>query len=532
LKRTPLSGYIASEKVLDIVKNKAVLLKVRDPDRITSVIPKSKLIKSQGENYHEVLVHWGLEEMQVLKNLKIHNVPSPIKGQYVWPGQFKPFEHQKETASFLTLHRKAFVFNEQGTGKTASAIWAADYLMNLGLVKRVLIVCPLSIMDAAWRADLFTFAIHRRVDIAYGNRDKRKKIIEGNAEFVIINYDGIEIVHEAIDEADFDLIIVDEANAYKNPTTNRWKLFNALIKPHTWLWMMTGTPAAQSPVDAYGIAKLVNPTAVPRFFSHFRDQVMQKITMFKWIPKINSEDVVHKVLQPAIRYTKEECLDLPEITYQTREVPLTAQQQKYYDMLRKQMLVRAAGEEITTINAAANLNKLLQLSCGAVYSDTGEIVEFDASNRLKVLKEVIDESSHKVLVFAPFRHAIEVIRESLEKDGYTVDLIHGGVPVNKRTEIFKKFQETLSPRVLIIQPQAASHGVTLHAANTIVWWGPITSYETYAQANARVHRSGQKNPCTVIKLRGSSVEKKLYEALQNKQDIQGSIMALYGELLS
>ena len=196
------------------------------------------------------------------------------------------------------------------------------------------------------------------------------------------------------------------------------------------------------------------------------------------------------------------------------------------------MLVKAAGEEITTVNAAANLNKLLQLSCGAVYSDTGEIVEFDASNRLRVLKEVIDESSHKVLVFAPFRHAIQIIKDSLEKDGYTSEIIDGSVPVNKRTEIFKRFQTTSEPRVLIIQPQAASHGVTLHAANTIVWWGPITSYETYAQANARVHRSGQKNPCTVIRLKGSSVEKKLYEALQNKQDIQGSIMALYNDLLS
>jgi SNF2 family DNA or RNA helicase len=196
------------------------------------------------------------------------------------------------------------------------------------------------------------------------------------------------------------------------------------------------------------------------------------------------------------------------------------------------MLVRAAGEEITTINAAANLNKLLQLSGGAVYSDTGEVIQFDASNRLRVLKEVIDESSHKVLVFVPFKHAINIIHESLIKDGYTAEIISGEVPVNKRTEIFKKFQETPNPRVLIIQPQAASHGVTLHAANTIVWWGPITSYETYAQANARVHRSGQKNPCTVIRLRGSNVEKRLYEALQNKQDIQHNIMALYGELLS
>jgi SNF2 family DNA or RNA helicase len=259
---------------------------------------------------------------------------------------------------------------------------------------------------------------------------------------------------------------------------------------------------------------------------------MQKISMFKWIPKPNSEDLVHNILQPAIRFTKEQCLDLPELTYQTRDVPLTAQQEKYYEKLRKEMLVRAAGEEITTINAAANLNKLLQLSGGAVYSDTGEVIQFDASNRLRVLKEVIDESSHKVLVFVPFKHAINIIHENLTKDGYTAEIISGEVPVNKRTEIFKKFQETPNPRVLIIQPQAASHGVTLHAANTIVWWGPITSYETYAQANARVHRSGQKNPCTVIRLRGSNVEKRLYEALQNKQDIQRNIMALYGELLS
>jgi len=516
---------------MEIVNDRALLLFVRNTERITSVIPKSKVIKSH-ENYHEILVNWGLEEAQILKNLKIKDVPSPIQRKYKWTGMYKPFAHQKDTASFLTLHRRAFCFNEQGTGKTASVIWAADYLMNLGLVKRVLVICPLSIMDSAWRADLFTFAIHRTVDIAYGNKEKRAKIINGGAEFVIINYDGVEIITDVIDKAGFDLIVIDEANAYKNPTTKRWKVLNSLIKPHTWLWMLTGTPAAQSPVDAYGIAKLVNPQQTPKFFSHFRDMVMQKITTFKWIPKKDAETVVHNVLQPAIRFTKEQCLDLPEITYQTRHVPLTPQQEKFYEKLRKEMLIRTAGEEVTTINAAVNLNKLLQLSSGAVYSDTGEVIEFDASNRLRVLKEAIDESSHKVLVFVPFRHAIEIINDELVKDGYTVDLIHGGVPVNRRTEIFKRFQETANPRVLIIQPQAASHGVTLHAANTIIWWGPITSYETYAQANARVHRSGQKNPCTVIRLTGSKVEKKLYEALASKQDVQHNIMALYDDLIS
>jgi SNF2 family DNA or RNA helicase len=199
--------------------------------------------------------------------------------------------------------------------------------------------------------------------------------------------------------------------------------------------------------------------------------------------------------------------------------------------MRKEMLVHAGGQAITTINAAANLNKLLQLSGGAVYSDTGEIVEFDASNRLKVLQEVIDEASHKVLIFVPYRHAIEIVSEELKKD-YTVDLIHGGISAGKRTEIFDRFQTSENPKILVIQPQAASHGVTLHAADTIVYWSPVMSVETYLQANARVHRAGQKNKTTVFHLQGSQVERKLYRMLQDKVDIHTRITDLYGELLS
>jgi len=219
------------------------------------------------------------------------------------------------------------------------------------------------------------------------------------------------------------------------------------------------------------------------------------------------------------------------MTYVTRDVPLSAQQQKYYDLIRREMLVEAAGEQITTINAAANLNKLLQLSGGSVYADNGEVVEFDAGNRLNVLKEVIDEASHKVLIFVPYRHAIEIIAEDLKKH-YTVDIINGAVSVNKRTEIFKKFQETPDPRILVIQPQAASHGVTLHAADTIIYWSPVMSVETYLQANARVHRAGQKNKTTVFHLQGSPVEKKIYRMLQEKVDVHTKITDLYGELLS
>lgn len=512
---------------MKIIDNKALLLKVKEPKRIAAVIPKSKLISDS-----EVLVKWGLEEAQVLKNLRIKNVPSPILAKYTWPGLYKPFEHQKTTAAFLTLHRRAFVFNEQGTGKTGSVIWAADYLMQLGFIKRVLVLCPLSIMQSAWVNDLFRFAMHRTVGVAHSySRDKRIAVVESDVEFVICNFDGLQIIKDAVVKNDFDLVVIDEANAYKTVSTRRWKTLSAIIKPSTWVWMMTGTPASQEPTDAYGLAKIINPTGVPKFYGSFRDMVMQKITEFKWVPRPRAEEIVHRVLQPAIRFTKEECLDLPDMTYTTRDVPLTAQQTEYYETLRKHMVTVAAGEEITTVNAAANLNKLLQLSGGAVYSDTGEVVAFDASTRMQALKEVIDEASHKVIVFVPYRHAIEIIHEELTKSGYTNEVINGAVPVGRRTEIFNRFQTEPDPRVLVIQPQAASHGVTLHAANVVVYWSPVMSVETYLQANARVHRAGQRNPCTVVHLQGSPVERKMYAMLRSKVDIHTKMIELYKNLL-
>lgn len=513
---------------MEIVNNKALVVTTRRPHLVTECIPKSQVIESNGD-LHKVAVHWGLEEAQALSKLKVKNVPSPILRDYDWPGVFPPMAHQKDTASFFTINKRSFCFNEQGTGKTASAIWAADYLMKQGKIKRALIICPLSIMQSAWLADLFKFAVHRKVGVAYGDRIKRKAVINGDSDFVIINYDGIEIVAEDIIFADFDLIIIDEANAYKTPTTKRWKTLNAIIKAHDdmWLWMMTGTPAAQTPTDAYGLAKMCVPDNVPRFFGAFRDQTMTSISKFRWLPRPNANQVVFDALQPAVRFTKEQCIDLPEVTHVFRDAPLTPQQEKYYKLLKKEMLMVADGEEISTVNAATNLNKLLQISGGAVYSDNKSVIEFDVSNRLRVVQEVIEEASHKVLVFVPFTHTIELLREHLRGQGIVCEVINGAVPVNKRTEIFKNFQEQDNPQVLIIQPQAAAHGVTLTAANVIIWYSPVTSIETYLQANARIHRKGQKNPMTIVHIKGSPVETRLYGMLQNKLDIHSKIIDLY-----
>jgi SNF2 family DNA or RNA helicase len=530
----PPKGAATGEH-MEIVQNKAVLVNTRHPHKITEVIEKATIVQQtelpNGQVGSTVAVPWNMRNTKILRNLGFKKTPAPITGKYKWPGIYTPMKHQVETAAFLTMHPRAFCLNDMGTGKTMSCAWAADYLLERGIINRVLIIAPLSILDTAWRADLFKSVMHRRVDIAHGTPEKRRAVLKAGAEFVIINYDGIEVVHKDLLEGGFDLIICDEASALKNSNIKRWKLINQLISPETWVWLLTGTPAAQSPDEAYGLAKMINPKSVPKYHGAFKDLVMYKVSTFRYVPRKEAKEIVHRTLQPAIRFTKEECMDLPEMTYVDREVPLTSQQARYYENLRQELLVEAAGQEISAINAAVEMNKLLQISSGAVYSDTGEIVAFDCKNRLNEMLEIVEQASHKTLIFANFKHSIDTIQEFLTKHKITNAAISGDVSLNKRSDIIQRFQTTPEPHVLVIQPQAASHGITLHAANTIIWWSPIPSLEYYLQANARVHRAGQKNPCTVIHLFGSTVERQMYTRLQGKKEDQASLLAMYKDVI-
>ena len=503
---------------MEIIENKALLLRTRDPGKY-GIIPKSRVVEQHADGSASVAVYWGLEEAKVLRNLGVKDVPSPITKRYHWPGRYIPMAHQIETAGFLTMNRKAFCFSEPGTGKTLSALWAADYLMSQGVVRRCLILCPLSIMHSAWLSDMTSSIIHRSAIVAHhAQASRRIEMVQQNYEFVITNYDGLNLIADEVrNDGRFDLVIADEANAYKMPTTKRWKSLQKVVTPDTYLWMMTGTPAAQSPVDAYGLAKFVNPNGVPKFYTAWRDQVMNKVTMFKWAPKADAPETVFAALQPAIRFTKAQCLDLPPVITMVREVPLTPQQNKYYVMLKEQMLVQAAGETITAVNAAAGVSKLLQISCGAAYTDTKEVVEFDSSPRLAVLEEILGETQRKVLIFALFRSTISAIHAHLLKHHIATEMIHGDIPPIKRGDIIRRFQNEPEPRVLVMQPAASAHGITLTAADTVVFYGPLMSVEQYTQCIARADRKGQdSDKVTVVHIQGSPIERRMFKALAEK----------------
>lgn len=525
---------------MQVVEDQIVAVTV--PSAIADValnsIGRCRLSKDYGTQ-KDLLLYWAHDEMSALASYmdvvqpdpNLPKLMSPMLRDYNWPGIYKPFEHQKDTASFLSLRQRAFCFNEAGTGKTSAAIWAADYLMNLGKIKRVLVICPLSIMYSAWQADIFNTTMHRTCGIAHGTTEKRTKVISGGYDFVVINFDGVHTVFDQLKAANFDLIIVDEANAYKTTSTRRWKTLAKLIIPQTWLWMMTGTPAAQSPVDAFGLAKMISPQRVPKYSGAWRDRVQYQVSRFKWENRADWVEIVRSALQPAIRYTKAECLDLPDVVYQTRYIAMTSEVDRYYKDLKKQLLIEAAGEQISAVNAAASLQKLLQISGGAVYTDKNQVVVFDVKPRLNALKEVLDETTRKVIVFVPYLHTIKVVEEFLNDEGITNEVIQGSVSARERAEIIKRFQEQPNPRVLVIQPQSASHGITLTAADTVVFWSPVMSVETYLQCIARIDRVGQTHKMTVVHLQSSEVEKRMYKMLQGKVDNHYKLVDLYKQEL-
>jgi SNF2 family DNA or RNA helicase len=475
-----------------------------------------------------LLVHWTLDNA-VRLGLAGFDPPTPFRHFYKW--HIQPYQHQVRTAEFITAHMRCGVWNEQGTGKTIAAVAACDYLLLRKRVRRVLVLCPVSVMYSAWVNDFAVAAPHRQVGVAHGTLPRRLDVLKSPAEIVVMNFDGL--LHVETDKllaSDFDMIVIDEANAFKNHTIRRYKALVRLIKPETRVVLLTGTPASQSPVDAYGLSRLLGNSQCPKYFSTWRDAVMVQQSRFVWSPKADAAQRVNEILKPSIRFTKEQCLDLPERVYLDRHVALSKEQLDHYTRLKKEMLLDTERGEITAANAAVLLGKLLQISSGVVYANDREPIALDYTSRFTELINIIEQTTEKVLVFALFRGIIEDLTTRLNAAGVPAMAIHGDVSAHERRNLIFQFQQTDHLRVLVLQPQAAAHGLTLTRADTTVWWSPTMSVEMYKQANDRFHRIGQTQRCTVIHLTGSAAETKVYSTLRRNINVHEAAVSLFTDI--
>ena len=498
-----------------------MILKLREPDRLTEVIPTAKKFTFKGKEF--VAVPHKLDETRVLNNLGF-KAPSPILGEYDWPGRFTPYKHQRETAGFLTLHRKCLVLNEIGTGKTQSALWAADWMMKQGLIKRVLIISPLSTLEAVWGDSIFAGFPRRTYSILYGSAERRMDRMAEGSDFDVVNHDGFSIISKAAMNQ-YDLVIVDEAAVYRNPTTTRFRLLNKWLseQPEIRLWLMTGTPTPNAPTDAFSLARLVDSPNCKMTYTAFRNRTMVRHGPYRWIPRFEASDIVHHAMTPSIRFSRDECFDLPSTVLQSRKVELTKEQNKHYSKMMKDFITEAKEGTITAQNEAIRIQKMLQIAAGVAYNDKSERVVLDCSPRIKLVESLIEQAGGKVLVFAPLRGVLDMLVEKLRKR-WTTALVHGGISKGKRTMVFRDFQQEKDPQVLVAHPGTMAHGLTLTEASTIVWYGPLYSNEIYTQANGRVERIGKKLSSTVIHIEGTGLEHEVYARLQGKQKLQGVLL--------
>lgn len=470
---------------------------------------------------------------------------SPIQTEYSfkWEKDLPAFKHQVVTSCFITLMRRGFIFNDIGTGKTLSVLWAADYLQSLGLVHKVLIVCTLSTTFIIWAQTIFKSFPHRSYAMLYGTRDKRLREINKDVDYYILNHDGIKVLcdwdrnddkHNLIsslfdDRPDIDMIIVDESAIFRKHTTDRSKALDWVCnKFDRRTWLMTGNPMPKEPTDIWAQARLVDRTLFPKYFGRFKQEVMHKVTQFKWVPNPGWQDVVYnRIGKNCIRFKRDDCIDLPPLVVEARECEMSTEQKKIYKKMCDEFCIEMRDKKITAANEGVKLNKLLQIACGCVYDRDSEAHAIECKPKLQMLFETVEESGDKIIIYTPFKHSIAMLEKALSKN-WTVGVVNGDVSKKRRDEIFYQFQYQ-DLQIILAHPKAMAHGLDLTTAHTICWWSPVDDFEIYDQANGRITRPGQECKQTIVQLICSAVEKGIYRRNDAKEKMGGLLMSLLTE---
>lgn len=530
--------------MLVVEDRKALIVNMRDPGRVTALVPGSGTLVHKGQPL--TVVPHTVDAVRYLRNLGV-NAPSPIRYYYSWPGQFKaPMTHQVTTASFLTLNPRCYVLNDMGTGKTMSALWAADYLMREGVVKKAVVVSPLSTLKSVWYDTIWRNFPNRTALVLHGSAARRKRLLAQEADFYVVNHDGVGVIlDELVARPDIDLLIIDELAVYRNKgangkdaagkrTLNRYGVMEKLIRTwekrpqRLWLWGMTGSPVPHAPTDAWAQCRLITPETVSTYFAEFRDKVMYKLTQFKWANKPTAKDTVYSVMQPSIRFSREECIDLPPTTYITVDCELTPDQKTHYLRIKEAFFTQTDAGAVLAANAGVKFSKLLQAACGILYTTTGDVQLLDARHRLQLVTEFVEQAQGKAIVYVPFEAALDLVAAHLRKHGYTVETVNGATPKGKRDQIFTSFETREDPHVLVADPRCMAHGLTLVSADLILWYAPLPSNDIYGQACARITRPGQKRSTLIAHIAATEVERRVYASMQSQQELQMSVLDMVG----
>lgn len=466
--------------------------------------------------------------LQSLRGLGVAVHQHISQSGYDWCGG-TPFDIQKRTVELLTENHRAYVLNSMGTGKTKCALWAYDYLRRSNSCRRMLVVAPLSTLRFTWAREVFLTTPQYKTAVLHGDSEKRLKLLAEPADIYIVNHDGLRVIAaEVAKRTDIDVICIDELATYRN-RTKKTRIAEDLCRRKPIVWGMTGAPTPNAPTDVFQQAKIVTPHTVPKYFGTFRDQTMYRINQFKYAPRPGSREAAIGALQPNVRYTLDDVMELPPFISRVVDIEMGAKQKEIYNAVKKDCFALLQQGKIKAANAGAVMSKLLQISLGWVYLDDKSIAQLDNDNRNKALIEMVLAAEHKVLVFVPFKHAMNGIHNLLGKEAISNGMVSGDTPLYERDRLFRAFQFGDDPRVIVAHPECVSHGITLTAADTVIWYGPITSTEIYDQANARIRRVGQTSKQLFLHLQATPSERNIYNLLRRKINVQDDLLKMLEE---
>ncbi len=440
---------------------------------------------------------------------------------------FIPHDYQEFSINKIIENKQAGLFLDMGMGKTISTLTAvADLMHDYFDVQRTLVIAPLRVAKHTWTDEIekWEHISYLKTSQILGSEKERLAALNKQADIYLINRENVVwLVDHFKGKWPFDMVVIDELSSFKSNTSKRFRALRKVRPLIKRIVGLTGTPAPNGLIDLWPQLFLLDRgerlgTTITgyrnRYFNQGAGDPGRRI-VYEWIPKPEAEENIYKKIEDICVSMKSiDYLKLPDRVDHSVKVELTEEARAKYVQLEKDLLLPFADGDVVADNAAILSNKLLQLANGAVY-DEDQGVQFIHDAKLDALEELIEQANGKpVLIFYNFKHDLERLQNRFKK------------AVKLETEKhFKQWNKGEIP-ILLTHPASAGHGLNMQdGGNTIIWFGLTWSLELYQQANARLHRQGQKNQVNVYHLIiEDSIDERVMKALQNKTANQDDLM--------
>ena len=458
------------------------------------------------------------------------------------PVKVQPFEHQKKAFDFAcdVFGLRDFVkkssgvalLMEMGCGKTLVAIAIIGILYKLGLLSRVVIAAPLSLLGV-WESEFDSFADYDySLTVLKGTAAKKKEMIakvpKTGLQIIIVNYESAWRLEKELLAFRPECVCCDEGHKIKEARTAQSKGMHHLGDRAEYKLLLTGTLITNREIDVFSQYRFLDPSVFGMSFYSFRNHYFYMTGYGNHTPvfkKYLLDDFLNKMHSIAFRTTKKECLDLPEITEEIRTVELEAKAMKIYKDLEEESYTELKTGEVTAPNILTKLLRLSQVTGGHLTDDEKD-THLVSTAKLSALEDIIDAADaedQKIVVMARFKPELNDIEALLEKKHINYAVVRGGV--KDRAEEVRRFQEEPGCTVFVGQIAAAGLGLTLTAASTMVFYSLDYSMSNFDQARARIHRVGQKENCHYIYLIAKgTVDRKVIRSLRNKIDLAKTLV--------